>query len=147
MQLSARISLVTLACRDVARLASLFGAIGWPRRPRATSTTGRFVHERRRPRPLLRLRATSYAATSYEPELGPPTTTFRGVTLCVNVASFEACEAIHSALRTSRGRRAALEPERAPGRGFSWRDPEGNGWDVASAQSVEIDDRGDVTLP
>ncbi len=33
------------------------------------------------------------------------------------------------------------------GGGFSWRDPEGNIWDVAWAEGSTIDDRGGLTFP
>jgi hypothetical protein len=33
------------------------------------------------------------------------------------------------------------------GGGFSWRDPEGNNWDVAWAREATIDERGGVTFP
>ena len=33
------------------------------------------------------------------------------------------------------------------GGGFSWRDPEGNIWDVAWAEGSSIDERGGLTFP
>ena len=33
------------------------------------------------------------------------------------------------------------------GGGFSWRDPEGNIWDVAWAKGTSIDERGGLTFP
>jgi uncharacterized glyoxalase superfamily protein PhnB len=33
------------------------------------------------------------------------------------------------------------------GGGFSWRDPEGNVWDVAWAKGTTLDERGGLTFP
>ena len=74
MKLPARVGLITLACRDVERMAQLFRDLSWPETPG--------------------------------------------------------------------------EPEQAPwGGGFSWRDPEGNIWDVAFAQGTSFDERGGVRFP
>ena len=89
-----------------------------------------------------------YAATNYEPQLGPPATGFRGFTLCVNLESFEECVAVYKTLRDIDGVEVLEEPTRAFwGGGFSWRDPEGNIWDVAWAEGTTFDERGGVYFP
>jgi len=141
MELPARIGLVTLACRDVERMRRLFVDLGWHETP------GSDEHHRT-------FQCTNgvvlalYAASNYEPEFGPVTSEFRGITLAVNVASFEECVEIHDALSCIDGVEL-LEPptEAAWGGGFSWRDPEGNVWDVAWAKGTTLDDRGGLTFP
>jgi uncharacterized protein len=141
VRLPARIGLITLACRDVERMARLFRELGWPETP------GSDEHHRT-------FQCTNgcviglYAAARYEPHFGPPADSFRGFTLCVNVASFEEVEQVYDTLTTVEGV-SLLEPptEAFWGGGFSWRDPEGNVWDVAWARDATIDDRGGVTFP
>src|SRR3954468_17562398 len=91
MQLPARIGLVTLACRDVERMANLFRALGWPETPESDE------HHRT-------FQCTNgvviglYAATYYEPDFGPPTDAFRGFTIAVNLESYAETEAVYEAL-------------------------------------------------
>ena len=89
-----------------------------------------------------------YAATHYEPHFGPPADGFRGFTLAVNLASFDECRRVYESLQHVDGVELLEEPtEAAWGGGFSWRDPEGNIWDVAWAREAELDDRGGVRFP
>ncbi len=141
MQLPARIGLITLACRDVERMAQLFRDLGWPETPESDE------HHRT-------FQCTNgcviglYAATSYEPQFGPPADSFRAFTLCVNLESFAATQAVYETLKGVAGVELLEEPtEAAWGGGFSWRDPEGNIWDVAWAKGTSLDDRGGVTFP
>jgi uncharacterized glyoxalase superfamily protein PhnB len=68
--------------------------------------------------------------------------------LCVNLASFEECKQVYETLTTVDGVELLDEPTEAFwGGGFSWRDPEGNIWDVAWAKGTTIDDRGGVHFP
>src|ERR1700709_219848 len=88
MNLPARVSLITLACRDVERMATLFRDLGWPETPESDE------HHRT-------FQCTNgvvfalYAATHYEPQFGPPTDEFRGFTLCVNLESFDECRRVY----------------------------------------------------
>ncbi len=89
-----------------------------------------------------------YAAAHYEPELGPIAEGFRGTTLAVNLASFAECVEVYETLTRVDGVELLEKPsEHFWGGGFSWRDPEGNIWDVAWAKGTVIDDRGGVTFP
>ena len=55
---------------------------------------------------------------------------------------------MYETLREVDGVELLDEPEEAFwGGGFSWRDPEGNVWDVAWAKGTTIDDRGGVLFP
>jgi uncharacterized glyoxalase superfamily protein PhnB len=139
--LPARIGLITLACRDVERMARLFRDLGWPETPASDEhhrtfqcTNGVVI--------------ALYAAAHYESTFGPPADAFRGFTLCVNLESFEETRAVHETLRHIDGVELLEEPtEAAWGGGFSWRDPEGNIWDVAWARGTSFDDRGGVSFP
>jgi uncharacterized protein len=141
VKLPARIGLITLACRDVERMAALFRALGWPETPDSDE------HHRT-------FQCTNgvviglYAARHYEPQFGAPSGGFRGFTLAVNLGSFTECVEAYDALRQVPGVELLGEPERAFwGGGFSWRDPEGNVWDVAWAEGATFDDRGGVVFP
>jgi uncharacterized glyoxalase superfamily protein PhnB len=141
VQLPARISLVTLACRDVERMARLFRALGWPETP------GSDEHHRT-------FQCTNgvviglYGARHYEPEFGPPADGFRGTTLAVNLASYEEVRAVHDTLATTEDVELLGPPKEAFwGGGFAWRDPEGNVWDVAWAENAQLDERGGLTFP
>ena len=141
MKLPARVGLITLACRDVERMARLLRELGWPETPASDE------HHRT-------FQCTNgvvfglYAAASYESAFGPPADGFRGVTICVNLASFEETVAAHAALKGVDGVELLGEPTEAFwGGGFSWRDPEGNIWDVACATGSTLDDRGGLHFP
>ena len=141
MQLPARIGLITLACRDVERMARLFRDLGWPETPESDSNHRTFQCTNG---VVIGL----YAARHYEPELGPPSDGFRGFTLCVNLGSFDECKQAYETLKAVDGVELLEEPAEAFwGGGFSWRDPEGNIWDVAWAKDTTLDDRGGVHFP
>lgn len=136
-----RIGLITLACRDIERMAAILGALGWPEAPSSEP-----------PHRVFQLTngvaIALYAAKNYEPEFGPPTDGFRAFTLCVNLASMDEVRAAHETLQNVPDVELLGEPEQAFwGGGFAWRDPEGNIWDVAWAEGSTIDDRGGLTFP
>jgi len=141
VQLPARIGLITLACRDVERMTRLFRDLDWPETP------GSDEHHRT-------FQCTNgvvialYPAKAYEPELGPPSTGFRGTTLRVNLSSYAECVSVFETLRGIDGVEVLEEPHQEFwGGGFSWRDPEGNIWDVAWAEGTTVDERGGVWFP
>ena len=141
MQLPARINLVTLACRDVERMARLFRALGWPETPESDAHHRTFQCTNG---VVLAL----YAARNYEPEFGPPADGFRGSTLAVNLASLAEVRAVYETLTRVEDVELLAEPEEAFwGGGFAWRDPEGNVWDVAWAKDSSLDERGGVVFP
>jgi uncharacterized protein len=73
---------------------------------------------------------------------------FRDFTLCVNLESFEECMQVYEQLQAVDDVELLGEPVEAPwGAGFSWRDPEGNIWDVAWASGASFDQRGGVFFP
>ena len=141
VQLPPRIGLITLACRDVERMTRFFRDLGWPETPESDEhhrtfqcTNGCVI--------------ALFAATNYEPHFGPVADGFRGVVLSVNVESFDEVRQIHDSLAEVDGAEILDEPAEAfLGGGFSWRDPEGNLWDVAWAKGTTFDDRGGVRFP
>ena len=141
MQLPARIGLITLACRDVERMARLFRDLGWPETPESDERHRTFQCTNG-------VVIALYAAKHYEPAFGPLADGFRAFTLCVNLESFEETQAVYETLRTIDGVELLEEPTEAFwGGGFSWRDPEGNIWDVAWAKGTSFDERGGVRFP
>ena len=126
MSLPPQPNFVTLACRDVERMAELLRAFGWPESPESE--------------PAHRLFQCSngvvialYGASNYEPHFGPVSDSFRGFTLGINLAAPEEVDTAHAALQGIDGVELLEEPFDSPHgfRGFSFRDPEGNIWDVA----------------
>lgn len=98
-------------------MTRLFRDLGWPETP------GSDQHHRT-------FQCTNgvvialYDAAHYEPALGPVADGFRGVTLCVSLASFEECVAVYETLERVDGVELLEAPTEAPwGGGFSWRDP------------------------
>lgn|GEM_PF-1693915 len=141
MNLPARVSLLTLACRDVERMARLFRALGWPETPESDEHHRTFQC---RNGVVIAL----YGASNYEPAFGPPADGFRGFTIAVNLESFDETKAVYETLQGIEDVELLGEPEEAFwGGGFSWRDPEGNVWDVAWAKGTSFDDRGGLIFP
>jgi uncharacterized protein len=137
----ARINLVTLACRDVDRMTKLFCDIGWQETPGSDQHHRTFQCSNG---VVLAL----FAASNYEQHFGLPSEGFRGFTLAINLDSFEACLDAFETLRIIKGVELLEEPRRTFwGGGFSWRDPEGNVWDMAWAKDARIDERGGLQFP
>lgn len=122
-------------------MAKLFQDLGWPETPESDEhhrtfqcTNGVVV--------------ACYDTRHYEQDFGPPATGFRGVTLAVNLSSMEEVHAAYNVMREVDGVELLSEPEEAFwGGGFSWRDAEGNIWDVAWAKGTTLDDRGGLIFP
>jgi catechol 2,3-dioxygenase-like lactoylglutathione lyase family enzyme len=138
MPVPARIGLITLACRDPERMARIFRALGWPEAPSSDEHHTVFQTTNGAPVAL-------YGAHHYESVFGPIPAGFRGFTLCINVASMDEVTAAHETLARLDDVELLEQPsEQFWGGGFSWRDPEGNIWDVAWARGTTFDDRGGV---
>ena len=112
-------------------MTRLFRDLGWPETPESDESHRTFQCTNGC---VIAL----YAATHYEPHFGPPADGFRGFTLCVNLESFAEMQAVYETLRGIEGVELLEEPVEAFwGGGFSWRDPEGNVWDVAWAKGID----------
>ena len=140
MALPPQPNFLTLACRDVARMAALLRAFGWPESPESE--------------PVHRLFQGSngvvialYGAKNYEPHFGPVPDGFRGFTLGINLAAPEAVDAAYAGLKSVDGVELLEEPFDSPHgfRGFSFRDPEGNIWDVAWKRGSRVEQDGSLT--
>jgi len=138
--LPAQPNFLTLACRDVERMADFLRALGWPESPESEPahrifqcTNGVVV--------------ALYAAANYEPHLGPVPDGFRAFTLGVNLAMPEEVDAAYTALREVDSAELLEEPFDSPHgfRGFSFRDPEGNIWDVAWKRGSRLAQDGSLT--
>jgi uncharacterized glyoxalase superfamily protein PhnB len=89
------------------------------------------------------------------PHVDRPAEVFDGVgrlareaLLCVNLESFDECREVYETLQQVEGAELLEAPTEAFwGGGFSWRDPEGNIWDVAWAKGTTFDERGGVSFP
>ena len=88
-----------------------------------------------------------YDASNYEPHFGPRAAGFRGFTLGVNLGTPEEVDAAYAALQAVPGAELLEEPFDSPHgfRGFSFRDPEGNLWDVAWKRGSAVTAEGDLT--
>jgi uncharacterized glyoxalase superfamily protein PhnB len=140
MALPAQPNFLTLACRDVERMADFLRALGWPESPGSEpvhrvfqGTNGVVV--------------ALYAAGNYEPHFGTVPDGFRAFTLGVNLASPEEVDAAYAQLQAIDGAELLEEPFDSPHgfRGFSFRDPEGNIWDVAWKRGSQVNADGDLT--
>ena len=138
--LPAQPNFITLACRDVERMAGLLRAFGWPESPESE--------------PVHRLFQCSngvvialYCASNYEPHFGPVPDGFRAFTLGINLAEPEEVDEAYAALQSINDVELLEEPfdSRHGFRGFSFRDPEGNVWDVASKRGSSVAADGSLT--
>jgi uncharacterized glyoxalase superfamily protein PhnB len=88
-----------------------------------------------------------YAAANYERDFGPRADEFRGFTLGVNVATPDEVDTAWRALQGVEGAEVLEEPFDSPHgfRGFSFRDPEGNVWDVAWKRGSVVAPDGRLT--
>ena len=88
-----------------------------------------------------------YGADNYEPHFGPRAAGFRGFTLGLNVASAYEVDRMYALLQEVEGAELLEEPFDSPHgfRGFSFRDPEANIWDVAWKRGSTVTAVGDLT--
>lgn len=141
MTIPARIGLITLACRDNERMTRIFRALGWPEAP--SSDEGHRVFQTTNGAPIA-----LYPAHHYERVFGAIPPGFRGFTLCINLASMNEVHEAYEILTSVDDVELLGRPEEHFwGGGFSWRDPEGNIWDVAWADGSKFDDCGGLTFP
>lgn len=98
-------------------------------------------------RPVLGI----YGAVNYETKYGPPPAegAFRGVVLAINCKTPREVDRIHRTLQGVDGAVITGPPEDLPfgGRGFEFRDPEGNVWEVTWADGTSFDERDGLIFP
>jgi predicted lactoylglutathione lyase len=141
LTLPPQLNFITLACRDVERMADFFRALDWPESPASER-----VHR------VFQLRngvvLALYGAENYERHYGPRGDGFRGFTLSVNVGSRDEMQAAHRALSAVDGVADLDDPVDSEHgfSGFSFRDPEGNIWDVVWKHGSLVDQQGHLTF-
>jgi predicted lactoylglutathione lyase len=131
---------LTLACRDVERMAAFFRSLGWPEAPSSDGNHRVFQLENG-------VALALYGAHHYERAYGPLTPGFHGFTLGLNLASREEVVAVNEALARIPGI-DEIEPVADSPHGFSgftFQDPEGNVWDVAWKGGSEVATDGSLT--
>ena len=135
-----QLNFFTLACAEVERMADFLRALGWEEAPgsepahRVFQGTNGIV-------------VALYGADNYEPHFGPRPAGFRGFTLGLNVASADEVDRMYALLQEVEGAELLEEPFDSPHgfRGFSFRDPEANIWDVAWKRGSTVTAVGDLT--
>jgi predicted lactoylglutathione lyase len=128
-------NLLTLACRDVERMAAFFSALGWPEAPSSDEHYAVFQLENG---VVLAL----WGAQNFVGGNGGSGSFILGL----NVGSWEELEAVHEALVGIGGIEQLGEVQRAEwGGGFTFRDPEGNTWEVAFAEGTTVGANGGLT--
>jgi uncharacterized glyoxalase superfamily protein PhnB len=137
--LPAQPNFLTLACRDVERMADLLRAFGWPESPESEPAHRLFQC----PNGVV---IALYGAANYEPHFGPVPDGFRAFTIGVNVGSPAEVDAAYAFLQRVDGAELLEEPSDSPHgfRGFSFRDPEGNVWDVAWKRGSRVSPHGQL---
>lgn len=143
MPIPARVSFVTLACRDVAAMKRFYDQLGWPASKHNDETFAAYQCGGA----VLGL----YGASNYENTYGPPPTPghFRGFVLAINCGDASEVDRIYGQLKTVKGAELMGEPQDLSfgGRGFEWRDPEGNVWEVTWAEGTSFGREGGLIFP
>jgi uncharacterized glyoxalase superfamily protein PhnB len=134
-----QLNFLTLVCADVERMADFLRPLGWPEAPSSEPAHRVFQCTNG-------VAVALYPAANYEPHFGTRPDGFRGFTLGVNLATRDEVDAVYGALRELEGAELLEEPFDSPHgfRGFSFRDPERNIWDVAWAEGSTVSPEGDL---
>jgi hypothetical protein len=140
--LPARISAVTLACRDIGRMAAFYRQFGWPES--STSVPEHVVFQCSNG-VVLGL----FSALRFERQVGLLSEGVRGFTLTIHCEDEEAVMRAYEQLRGFDDvTDLDSEPDRSGwGFGFGFQDPEGNVWGVAVKYGADFDDRGGFIYP
>ena len=143
MRIPARVSFVTLACRDVAAMKRFYDQFGWPASKQDDETFAAYQCGGA----VLGL----YGASNYEKTYGPPPApgAFNGVVLAINCRDAAEVDRIYDELKKVDGVNLVSKPENLSfgGRGFEWRDPEGNVWEVTWAEGTSFNSEGGLIFP
>jgi catechol 2,3-dioxygenase-like lactoylglutathione lyase family enzyme len=140
--LPARISAVTLVCRDIGRTAAFYRQFGWPE---ASTSVAEHVVFQCSNGVVLGL----FSETAYEQRYGYPGDSFRGFTLTIHCPDEPAVDLAYQEVHGFDDvADLDLEPTRSGwGYGFGFRDPEGNVWGVAVKYGSQIDVHGGFAYP
>jgi uncharacterized glyoxalase superfamily protein PhnB len=135
-----QLNFLTLACADVERMAEFLPALGWAESPESEPVHRLFQGTNG-------IVVALYGARNYEQHFGPRADGFRGFTLGLNLAAPEDVDRVYEQLQGIEGAELLEEPFDSPHgfRGFSFRDPERNIWDVAWKRGSTVTANGDLT--
>ena len=138
----ARVSFVTFAVRDFARMAKFYRQFGWPE---SKDSNEEFVAFQTGGAILGLFPAKYYSSLGAAPAVG----TFKGFELAMNLDDAAHVDAVYSALKTLDGVRLLAEPHDLSigGRAFSFLDPEDNAWEVIWKSGTSFDERGGLIFP
>ena len=143
MAIPARVSFVTLACRDLAAMKRFYDQFGWPPSQHNDDSFAAYQCGGA----VLGL----FGAANYERTAGPVPApgAFRGVVLSINCRDAAEVDRTYAALAAIPGVTLGGEPTNLSfgGRGFDWSDPEGNAWEVIWAEGTSFDDREGLIFP
>jgi uncharacterized glyoxalase superfamily protein PhnB len=130
MTVPQRLSYVTLGARSMATLRTFYARLGWVERPGSTDEFTTFDMGSA----LLALYPLSLLSAEAAPGAAPPESSWRGLTLAVNVDSTDAVDAAFEAALKA-GATSVAEPVQREWGGYSGyvADPEGNRWEIAWA--------------
>ena len=137
----ARVSFVTLACRDVAAMKRFYDQFGWPPSKHNDDAFAAYQCGGA----VLGL----FGAENYQKSYGKPPEGFKGFVLALNCRDAAEVDRIYEELKTVRGVELMGKPVDLSfgGRGFDWRDPEGNVWEVTWAEGTSFNKDGGLIFP
>jgi catechol 2,3-dioxygenase-like lactoylglutathione lyase family enzyme len=138
----ARVSFVTLAVRDLARMAKFYRQFGWPE---SKDSNAGFVAFQTGGAILGLFPAKHYASLGEAPAPGA----FKGFEIAMNLDDADHVDRVYAALKTFDGARLLSEPRDLSigGRAFSFLDPENNAWEVIWKSGTSFDERGGLIFP
>ena len=141
-RIPARVSFVTLAVRDFARIAKFYRQFGWPE---SKDSNDEFVAFQTGGAILGLFPAKYYASLGEAPRPG----SFKGFELAMNLDDAAQVDAVYSALKSFEDIRPLSEPHDLSigGRSFSFLDPEDNAWEVIWKNGTSFDERGGLIFP
>ena len=143
VRVPARVSFVTLVCRDVARMKRFYDQLGWPP---SQHNDDSFAAYQCGGAVLGLFGETNYLKTH---GAAPAAGAFRGVVLAINCRDAAEVDETYASLSRIDGVRLLGAPKDLSfgGRGFDWTDPEGNAWEVVWAEGTSFDAREGLIFP
>ena len=143
MPVPARVSFVTLACRDLAVMQKFYDQFGWPKSKFSDESFAAYQCGGA----VLGLFGEENYAKSHGPMPAPGA--FRGFVLAINCRDAAEVDRIYAEMKDLSGVTMKREPTNLSfgGRGFDWVDPEGNAWEVTWAEGTSFDKREGLIFP
>lgn len=137
-EIPARLSIITLGARDMARLRSFYRALGWPELPTGDETWTGFLLGG----VMLALFPMADLTAEAAPGSGEPTG-WSGVTLACTVEGRDEVDAAFAAAVAAGATPVAGATDRSwGGRSAFIADPEGNRWEITWGPAATYDERG-----